>query len=154
MPDALPAADSWTWKEPSLSPASFSHASLCRLPGSSYRSSGSAYSSTLSDTPFIFPGFSFATPSWLWGSVPVVPGSTLCSSPLLRNRSLHSSITWCSTYCLRAGQYMPFMQFRPASQALHNSLAIRPLEWVWREGEVLIALEWDAAGEVCCLSTM
>ena len=28
------------------------------------------------------------------------------------------------------------------------------LEWVWREGEVLIALEWDAAGESRCLSAV
>ena len=47
------------------------------------------------------------------------------------------------------------MQFLPPSQALHSSLAIGSLEWkVFEvfagESKVLIALEWDAAGEVCC----
>ena len=48
---------------------------------------------------------------------------------------------------------MPFKQFRPASQALHNSLAMRPLERkvldvVGSEDDILVSLVWDAAGEV------
>lgn len=46
---------------------------------------------------------------------------------------------------------------RPASQALHNSLAIRPLERkvldvVVSEYDVLISLVWDTAGEFRWLS--
>lgn len=54
---------------------------------------------------------------------------------------------------------MPFKQFRPASQALHNSLAIRPLEWqvldvVVCAGDVLVSLEWNTVGEICCFSAV
>ena len=85
--------------------------------------------------PSSFPCKLSGTPSDRPVSSPCALGST-ASSTTCSCRScacctssffpLHSLIFWCSTYCLRGGQYLPLMQFRPSSQASHSSLAIRP----------------------------
>lgn len=83
--------------------------------------------------PSSFPCTLSGTPSDRLVSSPCALGSTAssttcsCRSCVCCTSSffpLHSLMFWCSTYCLRGGQYLPLMQFRPPSQASHNSLAM------------------------------